>query len=261
MLSISHALIRLHGAPAALDVPFDPHTGSVRLDGWPRPLADLALAAPVSGTVYGTLLNDRQALTLLGGSLDAPPYKAAPKAPVLYIKPRNTLVGALARVVVPADVATLQVGAALGLVIGRTACRVGRDEALRYLAGYTLVNDLSVPHDSWYRPSVRFKARDGSCAIGPAVVAAARIADPDRLILRVRVDGVLVQEASLATFIRPAAQLLADVTEFMTLAPGDVLLAGVPAGAPLARPGQRVSIEADGLGRLDTFLVAEGQLA
>ena len=81
-------------------------------------------------TVYGTLLNYHDALAALGDAVDAPPYKAPPKAPVLYIKPRNTWVADGDAVIVPHDVAELEAGATLGLVIGRAACRVSVADAL-----------------------------------------------------------------------------------------------------------------------------------
>ncbi|MFZ3118023.1 MAG: fumarylacetoacetate hydrolase family protein [Variovorax sp.] len=209
----------------------------------------------LSGTVYGTLLNSNEALAALGDAVVQPPYKAAPKAPILYVKPRNTLALNGDCVEVPANTVALQVGAALGLIVGRTSCRLSEAEALDYLAGYTVVTDFSVPHDSFYRPSVRFKALDGSCAIGPLVVPRDRIAQPDALGIRVYLDGVLAQTASTASMVRSAARLLADVTEFMTLAPGDVLMLGIPAGAPTAREGQTVAVEIDDIGRLDNMLV------
>lgn len=211
----------------------------------------------LSGTVYGTLLNHRPALAALGDAVDQLPYKGAPKAPVLYVKPRNTLAGHGDRVEVPLSVPALEVGAALGLVIGRTACRISESEALDHLAGYTVVTDFSVPHESFYRPSVRFKALDGSCVIGPVVVPRERIGDPDALAVRVYLDGALVESTSTADMVRGAARLLADVTDFMTLSPGDVLMLGVAAGAPLARTGQQVSVEIDGIGRLENTLVKE----
>ncbi|SEB20605.1 fumarylacetoacetate hydrolase family protein [Variovorax sp. YR216] len=211
----------------------------------------------LSGTVYGTLLNSAASVASLGDAVNAPPYKAAPKAPVLYVKPRNTLAADGDRIAVPQSACELQVGATLGLVIGRTACRVSEADALSYLAGYTAVIDFSVPHDSFYRPSVRFKALDGSCVIGSSVVPAARIADPDHLPIRVYVDGTLAQSGSTAGMVRNAARLLADVTEFMTLAPGDILLLGVPAGAPHAKAGQSVVVEIEGVGRLENVLVKE----
>ena len=154
------------------------------------------------------------------------------------------------------EISGLEIGATLGLVIGRTACRVQEAEALSFLAGCVIVNDVSVPHASYYRPSLRFKARDGFCPIGP-LVPLERVGSLDALPVRVEVDGVLVHRSSTAGLIRPAARLLAEVSEFMTLSPGDVLMLGVAAGAPRARAGQRVSVLIDGLGRLDNPLVAE----
>ena len=214
-------------------------------------------AAP-RGTVYGTLLNYRGALAALGDAVHQPPYKAPPKAPVLYIKPANTWIGAGAPIPVPGDAEALQMGAALGVVIGRTACRVPLEAALDYVVGYTVVNDVSVPHDSYYRPSIRLKCRDGFCPIGTKIVDRARVPDPDALTVRVFVDGALRQQNTTANLVRPTARLIADVTEFMTLSAGDILLTGVPENAPLARAGQRVAIEIEGVGRLENPLVAEG---
>ncbi|MDN5842217.1 MAG: fumarylacetoacetate hydrolase family protein [Alcaligenaceae bacterium] len=219
----------------------------------------IELRQPIQGTVFGTLLNDRRALQELGDAVNQDPYKAPPKAPILYIKPRNTHCGHGAPVAVPAGTEGLLAGATLGLVIGQTACRVPESDALSYLAGYTIVNDLSVPHDSFYRPALPCKARDGSCPIGPWIRSPAHIADPDRLAITVRVDGQVRQQANTADLIRPIARLIHDITEFMTLSPGDVVLAGVPAGAPLVRAGEVVSIEIEGLGVLDTPLIPTTQ--
>lgn len=210
------------------------------------------------GTVYGTLLNHRDALAALGEQVHAAPYKAPPKAPVLYIKPRNTWAEPSAAVGVPADAPELEMGATLGLVIGRTACRVSEADALGFVAGYVVMNDISVPHAAVYRPSMRFKCRDGFCPIGPVVPASASI-DPDALVITVAIDGKVVQRNSTAGLIRPVARLLADVTEFMTLHPGDVLAVGVAAGSPRARAGQRVSITIEGVGELEHTLVAEAE--
>ncbi|MEY2684456.1 MAG: hypothetical protein RJA09_1600 [Pseudomonadota bacterium] len=208
------------------------------------------------GTVYGTLLNHHSALAALGDQVHAAPYKAPPKAPVLYIKPRNTWAQPGAAVVVPDDAPELEMGATLGLVIGRTACRVTATDALSFVAGYVVMNDISVPHAAVYRPSMRFKCRDGFCPMGPVVPASATI-NPDALTITVAIDSTVVHRSSTVGLIRPVAQLLADVTEFMTLHPGDVLAVGVAAGAPLARAGQRVSIAIEGIGELEHTLVAE----
>lgn len=202
----------------------------------------MACRAPVNGAVYGTLLNDRAALAALGDAMHAAPYKAPPQAPVLYLKPRNTLAGHRARVVVPDNALGVEVGASLGLVIGRTATRVSAEQALHYIAGYTLVADLSVPHASVYRPSVRFRARDGFCVVGPAVVAARHIPAPDDLQIRVSLNGGTAFHASTASSVRNVAQLLADVTDFMTLSAGDVITLGVPHGSPVAHIGDSATL-------------------
>lgn len=210
----------------------------------------------LSGTVLGTLLNDPASLAALGDAVQQPPYKAPPRAPVLYVKPRNTLAVQGAAVAVPAQPGELEIGAALAMVIGRTACRVAAGDALDHIAGWALVADLSVPHTSFYRPSVRLKARDGSCLIGPVVPREA-LPDPAAAVLRVSVDDALVHEARVAGFQRSAAQLLQDVSEFMTLHPGDLLLLGVAHGAPRARAGQRFAIDGGPVGRLEGVLEAE----
>jgi 5-oxopent-3-ene-1,2,5-tricarboxylate decarboxylase/2-hydroxyhepta-2,4-diene-1,7-dioate isomerase len=211
---------------------------------------------PMGRTVYGTLLNHREALAALGDQVNAAPYKAPPKAPILYIKPRNTWARSGDAVVVPSDAHELQMGATLGLVIGHTACHVSAADALDHVAGFVVLNDISVPHDSFYRPSMRFKCRDGFCPMG-AFVPREAVAHPDALAITVAMDGVVVQRTDTAGRFRSVSQLLADVTEFMTLNPGDVLSIGVAAQAPLAHAGQRVTITIEGVGQLENTLLAE----
>lgn len=249
IVMLDHALARPQGAPLAIEAPAEHWQALAAGDG-------PAFLPPARGTVYGTLLNHRDALAALGEQVNAPPYKAPPKAPILYIKPRNTVVGHRVPVVVPADATELEMGATLGIVIGRTASNVAVAEALGFVAGYTIVNDISVPHPSVYRPSMRFKCHDGFCPMGPAIVARRRVPDPDALGITVAIDGETVQRSGTSGLVRPVARLIADVTEFMTLFPGDVLTVGVAAGAPRARAGQVVTIAIDGVGRLETPLVA-----
>jgi len=211
--------------------------------------------APPRGTVYGTLLNFRGALAALGDSVNLPPLKAPPKAPILYIKPRNTFAADGDAVSLPDGVEALEFGASLALVIGRTACRLAERDALDVVAGYAIANDVSVPHHPYYRPSLRFKCRDGFCPIGAAVPRSA-VPDPDALAITVEVDGEIVQRAHTSALIRPVAKLLAEVTEFMTLSRGDLLLIGVPEGAPRLRAGQRATIRIEGVGELRNQVVA-----
>ncbi len=207
----------------------------------PAPLPDFDFAPfRLSGVVVGALLNHAPALAALGDALAAAPYKAAPRAPVLQVKPRNTLVGDGAVVEVPADAAALEIGATLAVVIGPA----GR------IAGYTLAADLSVASDApdrHYRPGVRLRARDGFCPLAPRVLPASAVPAPDALLLSVSVDGGPAQRADTGGRVRNVAQLVADVGAFMTLQPGDLLLLGAAHGAPRARAGQHVAIAVEGL--------------
>ncbi|WP_233805802.1 fumarylacetoacetate hydrolase family protein [Paraburkholderia sp. HP33-1] len=245
MFALADHLLHPEGDPLPRDV--DAHTAAALL------ASGVACRAPVSGAVYGTLLNDRAALEALGDAVHGAPYKAPPKAPVLYLKPRNTLAGHRARVVVPDDAPGVEVGASLGIVIGRTATRVSVERASDHIAGYTLVGDLSVPHTNVYRPNVRLRARDGFCVIGPALAAACHIAAPDRLDIAVSLNGAEPFMASTASSVRNVAQLLADVTDFMTLNAGDVLTLGERYGSPVARAGDTATLS---IGTLPPLIVS-----
>ena len=215
----------------------------------------------LSGTVYGALLNHRTQLDALGDAVDAPPYKAPPRAPVLTVMPRHMLAADGSDIVVPAGFEAVEIGPALGIVIRRVACRVSVAEALSCVAGYVRLGEVNAPLASHYRPAVRLRCRDGYCPVGPAVSPAAELPDPDGRSARVWLDGELVHDSSTAGRVRGVARLVADVSAFMTLQPGDVLSLGRSFGAPLARPGQRVKLEITGLAALHHVLVAEGSAA
>ncbi len=197
-----------------------------------------------SGTVYGTLLNFRAEWDALRTQMDQPPYKAQPKAPVLYVKPANTWSAHGAPIPVPAHVPLVEVGATIAMVMGTSG----------QVAGYVLMNDLSLPHASFFRPPVKFKCLDGFLGIGAQLVPGG---DPARFTVDVRINGTLKQTLDFAQLILPAAQLLADVGEFMTLHPGDVLMLGCDHGRPLAMAGDRIDISAPGFGTLTNTLVTE----
>lgn len=255
------ALAKLRTMQQQEPVEVDPARGMLHLTGRALAVDALDWDVPVGGTVIGTLLNFKGALAALGDAVNQPPYKAPPKAPVLYIKPVNTLIGFGRPIPLPAGLEAVEVGPALGVVIGRTACRVSARDALDHVQGYTILDDVTVPHQSVYRPAIRQRCRDGFCPIGPWVIDRRHVPAPDALGLRVRINGTLVAESSTAQLVRPVARLIADVTEFMTLSPGDVLHVGVPENAPRARAGDRVRIEIDGVGWLENPVIEEAALA
>jgi 5-oxopent-3-ene-1,2,5-tricarboxylate decarboxylase/2-hydroxyhepta-2,4-diene-1,7-dioate isomerase len=227
------------------------------------------------GTVYGTLLNFRREAALWADRAAEPPYKGAPRAPVLYIKTANTFRTAGAAIPVPASAPEVEVGASLGLVFGdfkdlwpipsanrpQAAINSGVNESLPGVAGCVLLNDLSLPHTSYYRPPVKFRNLDGFLGVGPRVVPLAAVGDLAALTLTVRINGELRQTVQLSTLVRDAATLLADVRDFQTLQPGDILMLGTDClddgTRPRARVGDRIEIAAPGFEPLVNTLVEE----
>ena len=208
------------------------------------------------GTVYGTLLNFKHELALWAARAAEPPYKAPPQAPVLFIKTANTFSPQGAAVALPTDVPAVEVGASVGLVIGNfddfwphpsvdgseSAINSEAISRLSGVVGCVLLNDLSIPHESYYRPPVKFKCLDGFLGIGPRCVPLTEVGNVNTLKLEVRINGTLRQTVDFSALVRDAATLLADVGAFMTLQPGDVLMLGsrLPARRhPAARPRGR----------------------
>lgn len=214
---------------------------------------------PVSGTVYGTLFNFKGALAAMGNKLHQPPYQRPPEAPILYIKPKNTYTAHRQPIPLPPEVDQVVIGASLGVVIGQTASRVSEEEALHYVEGYTIVNDVSLPHQSVYRPPVVYNARDGFCPIGPWVVQRESVSNPDRLSISVYINEQLVQENTTANLIRPIPQLIAEVSQFITLFPGDILMVGIPEHAPLAKDGDQVRIQIEKVGSLQNQVLKRSE--
>jgi 5-oxopent-3-ene-1,2,5-tricarboxylate decarboxylase / 2-hydroxyhepta-2,4-diene-1,7-dioate isomerase len=218
------------------------------------------LYATGAGTVYGAALNFRADLEGLAGQLNLPPYKAPPRAPVLYIKPANTWLAGGGAIPLPAGEGEVQVAASLGLVIGLPAARVSEAEALALVVALRLVNDVTLPHESVFRPAIRQRCRDGFCPIGSPV----RVPDLGTFLAECRprtlINGTLRHEWSERDLVRSPAQLLAAVTEYMTLLPGDVLILGSPRSAPAARIGDRIRVEVAGIGSLENRVEQESEV-
>ncbi len=197
------------------------------------------------GTVYGTLLNFRREWDLWSARMTQDPHKAAPQAPVLYVKTANTFCPAGQDLLLQDGVSEVDIGATLGLVIGEQA----------QVVGAVLLNDWSVPHTSYYRPPVKFRCRDGFLGL-PAQVTSGQVQDWATLQMDVRRNGERVQSVDLRGLMRSLPTLLADVGEFMTLQPGDVLMVGSDCLAdgtrPRAKADDRVEISAPGFASVIT---------
>ncbi len=223
-----------------------------------------------AGTVYGTLLNFRREHDLWAPQMAEAPYQSAPQAPVLYVKTANTFAPDGAAVAAPG---ALWLGPTLGLVVGDSVSNSPAAPGARAqaaieniviggvtVAACVLANDLSLPHDSYYRPAIRYRNRDGFLVCGAQPVPVAQV-DLHTLKIEAWLNGVRVQTIDLATLVRSAAALLADVNAFMTLQPGDVLLVGTDCLAdgsrPLAQAGDRIEIRAPGFSTLSHTCIAE----
>jgi 5-oxopent-3-ene-1,2,5-tricarboxylate decarboxylase/2-hydroxyhepta-2,4-diene-1,7-dioate isomerase len=207
-------------------------------------------------TAYGVILNVQGGVEALGDAVNAAPYKAPPKAPVLYIKPRNTFLPGGGLVGVPDGVEALEVQPTLGLLFGRTATRVSEAEAMSCVAGFVPAIDVALPHASVYRPAIRQRCRDGFLPLGTPVAPTAGPVN-----IRVRINGADAGGFSTADLVRPLPKLIADITDFMTLSPGDVLLVGLGLGSPQAKVGDQVTAELSGVGVVGISLVPEAEIS
>jgi 5-oxopent-3-ene-1,2,5-tricarboxylate decarboxylase/2-hydroxyhepta-2,4-diene-1,7-dioate isomerase len=158
---------------------------------------------------------------------------------VLFIKTANTFTPSGGRIALPASVAEVDIGANLAWIFGASAQPVA----------CVLVNDVSIPHESYYRPPVKFKCVDGFLGVGSSTRGIDQV-NTDAVVLTVKVNGQEVQRVNYAETVRKSKELLADISEFMTFQEGDVLLLGsdcLPDGKrPRAKVGDVVEISADG---------------
>ena len=192
-----------------------------------------------------------------------------PPHPMLFIKASNTLNDPGGDVVLPRLSTRVDYEGELAVVIGRAAKDVAAADALGYVFGYTVANDVSAR--DWQKDRnlgggqfARGKSFDGFCPLGPAIVTADEVGDPQRLSVRTTVNGAVMQDGTTADMIYPVAKLIESLSSTMTLRPGQVILTGTPAGVadgrtppPYLKAGDVVAVEVDRLGRLQNRVRAE----
>ncbi|WP_367306503.1 fumarylacetoacetate hydrolase family protein [Alicyclobacillus acidocaldarius] len=187
-----------------------------------------------------------------------------PSSPVYFAKFANSLAAHRDEIAIPEVAREVDYEVELVAVIGRRCRNVAEEEALGAVFGYTIGNDLSA-RDLQMRASqwLYGKAIDGFAPLGPYIATADEVGDPQRLGLRLYVNGDLRQNSSTADMIFSVAQVIADLSRIMTLEPGDLIYTGTPEGVILGReekvwlkPGDEMACEIDGLGRLENRLVA-----
>ena len=200
-----------------------------------------------TGTVYGCLLNFRREWRQLGERMAQPPHKAAPQAPVLYVKTANTWSASGTAITLPTGADAVLVGASVALVMGPRQWRPDTGRALPTVAAHVLVNDLELPGGTYFRPAVKTKCVDGFLGLGAHAVTPADAGDPARFVLELRINGDLRQTIRFDDLVRDAATLVRDVDAFMSLREGDLLLLGCDADRPTAQAGDHIEIALAGL--------------
>ena len=182
----------------------------------------------------------------------------APETPLVFLKGPNTVVGHRAQTVRPADATYMHYECELAVVIGKEGYGIAKEDAYDYVAGYTIANDYAIRDylENYYRPKLRVKNRDNCTPLGQWLVARDDIADPMNLTLITRVNGVETQRGSTADMVFDIPTLIAYLSSFMTLSPGDIILTGTPEGLADVKAGDEVVTEIEGLGALTNFIVA-----
>ncbi|ELZ13464.1 5-carboxymethyl-2-hydroxymuconate Delta-isomerase [Halovivax asiaticus JCM 14624] len=172
-----------------------------------------------------------------------------PDRPLLFLKPPNTLAAQGDTITAPAGTERLEVEAELGVVIGEQCRDVPAERAMDVVAGFTCVDDVSNRDDQRQEKNwVRGKAFDGAAPIGPVLATPDEV--PDDAGVRSYINGEQAQSGSLSQLIFDVPTLIAEITSYLTLEPGDVIATGTPEGVTPLSDGDDVAIEIDGVGRL-----------
>lgn len=230
------------------------------VQGW-REIADAELLAPLPrpGKVVAIGRNYREHAAEEGAE--------PPPAPLIFAKWPSSVVGHGAEILWdPELTGQVDYEAELAVVIGRRARRVSRADALDHVLGYTCLNDVSA-RDLQFGDGqwVRGKSLDTFCPIGPAIVTADEIADPQGLAIRCLVNDEVLQESNTSEMFFSVAEIVSHCSQAFTLDPGDVIATGTPSGVGAFRSpprflgdGDRVVVEIDGVGRLENVCRFDG---
>lgn len=224
------------------------------------PLVETRLLAPLPRptNLYCAFANYVDHMREMGGT----PANPGTEDAFLFQVPVNAVIGPEEPIPAPAGVVRLDWEGELAAVIGRAARDLSPADALDCVAGYTIVHDVSIRGaearrgDNGGRPDwLAAKGRAGFKPLGPAILPAQFVPDPQKLALRTRVNGVIKQDSNTAQMIYSTAQLISHVSRLCGVVPGDVIATGTPAGVGLPRgeflkPGDVVEIEIEGLGTL-----------
>ncbi len=186
---------------------------------------------------------------------------AVPEHPVYFTKPGTAVVGPGDDVVHHAVTTELDYEVELAVIIGAGGKDIARADALRHVFGYTVINDVTARdlqkrHAQWFKG----KSLDTFCPMGPVLVTADEVPDPQALAISLRVNGQMRQQSHTSKMIFPVAQCIEVLSQAMTLLSGDIIATGTPDGVGAAtgnflKPGDRVEAEVEGIGVLANKIV------
>jgi len=230
----------------------DPLAGPVHYTGERLPLADVRLVSPLipRSKIVGVGRNYADHAAELGNEV--------PATPLVFLKPNTSVIGPGEPIVYPPETANLHYEGELAVVIGRICRRVPAERAADVIFGYTVANDVTArdlqnADGQW----ARAKGFDSFCPLGPWIATHIDLAEASRLELLTTLNDEPVQAGNTSQLVHGIADLVAYVTSFTTLLPGDVILTGTPAGVGPMSVGDRVSVTIPGIGTLTNPVVAE----
>jgi len=231
----------------------DPLLGPAMPTGRLLDLQDVRLLAPVYPPTKAACIGKNYAAHIeeLGGGKQ-------PDEPIVFFKPNTSVIGTGEAIVRPYETQLLHYEGELTLVMGKKCRRVPPEKAAEVIFGYTIANDVTC-RDLQNRDGqwTRCKSFDTFCPLGPWIVTDITIGEAGNLNLRTTVNGEVRQDANTNLMLHGIAALVAHVTAFTTLYPGDILLTGTPAGIGEILPGDQVSVSIDRIGTLTNPVVQE----
>lgn len=233
--------------------------GRAQRTGDASPLDAAQLRRPIlrPGAVVCVGLNYRSHILEMGREL--------PAHPTLFAKYANALLGPADDLLIPAASDKVDWEVELGVVIGAPGRRLSAGEAESLIAGYTVVNDISMRDWQWRTTEwLQGKTFEASTPVGPVLVTADEVGEPGALDLSLTVDGAVMQSSNTADLLFSAAEIVAYISQFTSLQPGDLIATGTPGGVGVGRdpqvflrPGQVVRATVEGIGFLENTCVED----
>ncbi len=229
----------------------DPLVTSVQLTGERLELDAVRLLAPVI---------PRSKVVAVGKNYAAHAAEMdgeVPTTPLVFFKPNTSVIGPGDQIVYPTVTESLGFEGELAVVIGRICKEVPVARVPEVIFGYTVANDVTArdlqkSDGQW----ARAKGFDTFCPLGPWITTHQSLAEVGDLRIRTTLDGEVRQDGSTADMVLSVAEMIAYISSFTTLLPGDVILTGTPEGVGLMQPGQEVSVEIEGIGTLTNVVAS-----